>query len=77
MTEKGSDELLAEIANADTVNDGVDAEEYDLEEEEERLLATAPADDEPGKGYPDPDQTPDEGTPPEFDPLPPEADDGA
>jgi hypothetical protein len=73
MTEKGSDELLRKVADPDRVMQGVENEEGWLADEEARVVATAPADEEPGQAYPDPDATP-EGAPPEYDPLPPEED---
>jgi len=70
MTEKGSDELLAE-AGATDIDAMVGAEEARGAQEEANLAATPPADDEPGQQYPNPDETPD-GEAEEYDPMPPE-----
>jgi hypothetical protein len=69
MTEKGSDELLAEIATSQEIRAGVDADQEALDEEEARVTSVEPEDD-PGKQYPDPDETPD-GEPEENDTNPP------
>lgn len=71
MTEKGSDELLAEIATTQEINAGVEDEQAELEVEEDAVLATTPEQD-PAKQYPDPDEIPD-GEPEEYDTNPPEA----
>lgn len=70
MTEKGSDELLAEVADA-PVDRAVAETEAQLDAEERRLRAISPAEHELSGAYPDPDETP-SGDPPEYDPTPPE-----
>ena len=57
MTEKGSDELLAELGG-DDLNFRVDADQEALDAEEDRVLAAEPEDD-PGRTYSTPDETPD------------------
>lgn len=69
-SEKGSDELLAEVGDPAVITEVLEADEHALADEEQRVAKTAPAQDEPGEGYPDPDETPD-GDPPEYDPTPP------
>lgn len=71
MSEKGSDEMLAELADFGSVDAGVRAELERVSAEEQRVAAV-PVDDDPGRDHPDPD----EGPPPhqehpEFDPVPP------
>lgn len=71
MPEPGNDELLAAAVQSplDVDNQVVDDEER-AAEEEERLGAETPADDEPGQEYP---ERPPAGLDPEtgYDPIPP------
>lgn len=70
MTEKGSDELLAELGDPEQ---RLAAEQAELVAEERRVRE-APAADDPGRPYPNPDEPPPGGQDhPEFDPLPPQA----
>jgi hypothetical protein len=71
MTEKGSDELLAELGDMHKVMAPVITDSIELAEEEERVLASEPAPDEPGTDYPVADEVP-EGEPEEYDTNPPE-----
>jgi hypothetical protein len=71
MTEKGSDELLAELGDTHEVMAPVIADAIALGEEERRVVSAEPEDD-PGTQYPDPDEVPD-GEGEEYDPMPPEA----
>jgi hypothetical protein len=68
MTEKGSDELLAEAGDTHEVMAPVVADGIALGEEERRVRVAEP-DDDPGKQYPDPDEIPD-GEPEEHDTNP-------
>lgn len=70
MNEKGSDELLAELVD-EPVDAAVRMDDYLRGEEEKRVIATSPAEHEPGGQYPDPDVTP-EGAHAEYDPMPPQ-----
>lgn len=74
MTEKGSDELLAELGDMHEVMAPVIADNIELAEEERRVVAVAPADDEPGEDHPTPDETPPLDDAPDYDPLPPTLD---
>jgi hypothetical protein len=69
MTEPGSDERFAELADIGALGRGQRAQRWRSLLEEWRVRLMAPADD-PGSDYPDPDQTP-AGDPPEYDPTPP------
>jgi hypothetical protein len=71
VSEKGSDELLREIAPDYDPADAVLADWAFSEQEERNVQATAPADDEPGRDYPIADEEP-EGEHEEFDTNPPE-----
>ena len=72
MTEKGSDELLAELGDPEQVMAQAEATEAALAAEEELVSSTAPLDDG-DEDYPDPDEAPPADEPhDEFDPLPPE-----
>jgi hypothetical protein len=70
--EPGSDELLAQLADPDAIDEPVLEQQQRLTAEEQRVQAQPPADDEPGHQHPDPDQTPPADGMPEYDPLPPE-----
>lgn len=73
MTEKGSDELLAEIGSLARAALPVEADQAALDAEEERVQVVTPSRREAGDDHPDPDEAPpaDEEHD-EFDPLPPE-----
>lgn len=72
MTEPGSDLRLAAIADPEQIEDLVRAEHERTHAEEARL--TGAREEDPGRDYPDPDETPpmDEAHE-EWDPLPPPA----
>jgi hypothetical protein len=72
MTEIGSDEQFAEVADVSAINSALRAEWWARLAEEWRSTTAHEAEDEPGEDFPDPDEAPpgDEDHP-EFDPLPP------
>lgn len=73
MTEKGSDELLAEIdpTAPERMAKHLKSEAHWLGIEEDAVARAAPAVIEPGDDFPDPDEIP-PGDPPDYDPMPPE-----
>lgn len=75
MTEQGSDQLFAELADIARLLDGVRADDARRAAEEERVRAVVlpVVDDEPGEQYPDPDEAPPAADAPQFDPTPPAA----
>jgi hypothetical protein len=72
MTEEiGSDAQLAAVADVSTLEDGVKEEQRANSEEESRLAAASPADDEPGEDFPEPEPPPHDEPHSEYDPMPP------
>lgn len=67
MTEKGSDELFAEVADATSLDNALNEQEAASAAEEARVIA-APVEDDPGDDYPPPEPIMDD--PGGFDPLP-------
>lgn len=71
MTEKGSDQMLAELADLGSVDAGVRAEQERLAVEDRRCATAPAAENEPGAQYPDPDEAPPAAGAPAYDPTPP------
>lgn len=70
MTEQGSDALLGEAGDLDSLNNALNKQEAASAAEEARVAAVDPKDD-PGEDYPEPDPPPPDDTG-GFDPLPPD-----